>query len=274
MGNIMYNLQLSIDLLPKGAWGNNLSTTLPQKDWDTLRETCYKKALNMCSICGQSGAELHAHEVWEFDIAAKTQTLKDIVALCSACHGVKHMRNSERTGYGEQAKAHFIKINRCSPQDFEWHYEQAKNLFEERNKIERWKLIADLDKFGGKGIKVIQRQIPIIINPYEDVDWANAGRVKVVSHKVVLPPRISLVEVDNYQGIIKVVAYGTNKIQWFSDEKLIKQKFNFGGKFTTEFSVGNLKGSYLSFKLVGSGGITLSQQFKLQSIDYNRKEVI
>lgn len=33
--------KLTIDLLPKGAWGNDLSKTLSKKDWDTLREACY-----------------------------------------------------------------------------------------------------------------------------------------------------------------------------------------------------------------------------------------
>ncbi|MCL2860812.1 MAG: hypothetical protein FWE22_00150 [Firmicutes bacterium] len=48
----MKNLILTIDLLPKGAWGNNLSKILPKKDWDILRQKCYEKAINRCVICG------------------------------------------------------------------------------------------------------------------------------------------------------------------------------------------------------------------------------
>jgi 5-methylcytosine-specific restriction endonuclease McrA len=95
----MSKLKLTIDLLPKGAWGNNLSKTLPKKDWDTLRHICYERAGNRCCICDKEDSRLDAHEVWEFDMRTKTQTLKDIMALCPACHGVKHMRNSERIGY-------------------------------------------------------------------------------------------------------------------------------------------------------------------------------
>ena len=33
----MTNLKLTIELLPKGAWGNDFSKTLSKKDWDTIR---------------------------------------------------------------------------------------------------------------------------------------------------------------------------------------------------------------------------------------------
>lgn len=66
----MNKFKLTIDLLPKGAWGNNLSSILPKKDWDTLRNFCYEKARHKCAICGSSG-ELDAHEVWDFDIKSK-----------------------------------------------------------------------------------------------------------------------------------------------------------------------------------------------------------
>jgi len=134
----MKEFKLTIDLLPKGAWGNNLSRTLPQKNWDVLRKAAYEKANNKCSCCGNDKNGLEAHEVWEFDIPKKMQTLKDIVALCPVCHGVKHFRNSQRIGYGEHSKAHFLKINNCTLEDFALHYLEAENLFNERNKIKKW----------------------------------------------------------------------------------------------------------------------------------------
>ncbi|MCL2234417.1 MAG: HNH endonuclease [Firmicutes bacterium] len=112
------NLRLTIDLLPKGAWGNNFSRTLPKKDWDKIRNHCYVKFDNQCAICGYSESKLDAHEVWDFDLKNRVQTLMGITALCSACHGVKHIRNSERIGYGENAKRHFMRVNRCNEMDF------------------------------------------------------------------------------------------------------------------------------------------------------------
>jgi hypothetical protein len=140
----MQNFKLTIDLLPKGAWGNDFSITLPKKQWDALRKTCYELAGNKCEICGKETPNLAAHEVWTFDVDNKTQTLKEIVALCPACHGVKHFRNSTRIGYGEQSKAHFMKINNCDFNAFMEHYLEAQATFDELSKIKKWEIIAPL----------------------------------------------------------------------------------------------------------------------------------
>ncbi|MCL2540054.1 MAG: hypothetical protein FWE53_01295 [Firmicutes bacterium] len=261
----MKELKLTIDLLPKGAWGNNLSKTLPTKDWDTLREACYKRAGYKCEICGLSG-ELDAHEEWEFDVRLKTQTLKNIIALCSACHGVKHMRNSERIGYGENAKRHFIKVNNCSELDFARHRTKAQELFDERNKIYRWKLVVEPDKLGGKGIEMKERVIPFIQNPYEGIDLAKEEHemfYSISQKKSIIEPSIRSVDVDNYTGNISVVAGFTNKIEWYLDGEKIKTKFNIAGQFLSEFSAESLNGKELQFKLVNESGETASKIFTL-----------
>lgn len=244
----MSNLKLEIELIPKGAWGNNLRERLSGKDWDTLRNICYEKAKNRCAICGIGDADLEAHEVWDFNISAKTQTLKDIVALCPACHGVKHIRNSERIGYGKHSKSHFMKINNCNELIFAKHYAEAQFLFEERNEVLRWKLKADLAKFGGKGFEINEKEIPLIFNPYENVNWScvrSQDVFEIVLNEIsdnpyVLAPTVKSINIDNYQGIIKIEAINTNKIQWITDEGVFKTKYNTVGKFITEFSVDNL----------------------------------
>ena len=65
-----------------------------------------------------------------FNIEAKTQTLIDIIALCSRCHGVKHIRNSQRLGFGENAKIHFMKVNNCNELEFATHLTKAQMDFE------------------------------------------------------------------------------------------------------------------------------------------------
>lgn len=303
----MKNLKLTIDLLPKGAWGNNLSKILPKKDWNTLRQACYARANHCCSICGINNVELDAHEVWDFNISTKTQTLKDIIALCPACHGVKHMRNSERIGYGENSKRHFLKINNCDDITFAGHYTEAQFLFDERNKVERWKIKADLDKFGGKGIEIQERNIPKILSPYESVNWETIERIRTTADNdaslkaelgekfitVLLAeedndgrglryslktgpkyflsqpknyigaPKIRSIAVDNYQGTITIDSDDVNKIEWIMDDEIIKTKYNIVGKFITTFSVENLNGSNIRFRLLGDGGQVCSQKFKL-----------
>ena len=161
----MKDLKLKIELLPKGAWGNDFSRTLCKKDWDILRNACYERANHKCAICGYETDDLDAHEVWDFNTETKTQTLIDIIALCSRCHGVKHIRNSQRLGFGENAKRHFMKVNNCNELQFATHLTKAQMDFEERNKIYRWKMIANLEKFGGKDIKIKEVYISLILFP-------------------------------------------------------------------------------------------------------------
>ncbi|MCL2255516.1 MAG: hypothetical protein FWC11_01495 [Firmicutes bacterium] len=293
----MNNLRLTIDLLPKGAWGNNFSKSLPKKDWDTLRQKCYERYNHRCGICGKEDSKLDAHEEWEFDTKARTQTLKNIIALCSACHGVKHFRNSERIGYGENAKRHFMRINKCDPMAFAKHYTNAQFLFDELNEVLRWKLSANLDRFGGKGIEIKQRNIPLVYDPYQCSDWDSTEIKRVPTKnllknelgehsytyildensasksamyyssqpkKLIRVPKIYSIVTDNYQGTITVVSSYANRIEWIADGKIIKTKYNYTGKFTTKFSVEGLDAKYIRFRLIGEGGVTSSSIFGLQ----------
>ena len=165
----MEDLKLTINMLPKGAWNNDFSKTLSKKDWDKLRQFALKRANGKCEICGFETNDLDVHEEWKFNTEKKTQTLKVIVAICSRCHGVKHFKNSVRLGYGEEAQEHFIKVNNCSEMEFASHLNKALLEYNERNSVYRWKIIADLEKFGGSGIKVNQSNIHLIKNPYKNV---------------------------------------------------------------------------------------------------------
>lgn len=269
----MKNFKLTIDLLPKGAWNNDFSKTLPKKEWDILRNLCYERANHKCEICGFATDDLDAHEVWDFNTNTKTQILVDILALCSKCHGVKHYRNSVRLGRAEEAKQHFIKVNNCSELEFATHLVQAEMDFEERNKVYRWKIKADLRKFSLENATIKEKNIPYIQNPYESVDWDKISFedkkklfefVKSVPPKYwINPPKVLSIEVNNYQGTIQVIANDVNKIVWYLDGNNIKTKYNVVGKFSTTLKVENLEGKELTFALFGEGGKTLSKTFEL-----------
>ena len=219
----MTNFKLTIEILPKGAWNNDFSKTLPKKQWDILRNICYVRANHKCSICGYETENLDAHELWDFNTETKTQTLIDIIALCSKCHGVKHIRNSQRLGYGEEAKQHFMKVNNCSELEFAMHLTKAQMDFEERNKIYRWKIVADLTKFGLINPTIKEHNIPFIKNPYQDVDWnflsykeiKKLFDIKRTNKNLIGAPKINYIEVDNYQGTITISSLFANKIIWF-----------------------------------------------------------
>lgn len=255
----MKDYKLTIELLPKGAWGNDFSRTLSKKDWDILRQKCYEKANHKCAICGYNTDELDAHEVWDFNMENKTQTLVDILALCSRCHGVKHYRNSQRLGYGENVKRHFMDVNNCNEIEFAMHLTKAQMDFEDRNKIFRWKIVADLNKFGGNDIGRKESFIPIIDNPYTQ------EKIKYLKNQTDLGPRILDIVVDNYKGTIKVVCDRTNKIEWYDDKNnRIQTKYNFAEKLNNVFSVKSLYYPFIMFKLIGPLGKMNSKKFKLE----------
>ena len=269
----MKNFKLTIEMLPKGAWNNDFSKTLPKKEWDIVRNACYKKANHRCQICDYETDDLDAHEVWEFDIKKKTQTLKDIIGICSKCHGVKHIRNSQRLGYEEEAKRHFMNVNKCSELDYASHLTQAQMDFEERNKIYRWKIVADLSKFGLENATIKEKNIPFVRSVYEYVDWATMSfedKKKLFQlyqssppKYWINPPKVISIEIDNYQGTIEVLSNDTNKIEWYLDKQKIKTKYNVVGKFKTILKVENLNGKELTFALFGDGGKTFSKTFEL-----------
>lgn len=269
----MKNLILTIDMLPKGAWDNDFSRTLPKKEWDILRTACYKRANHQCQICGYSTDDLNAHEIWEFNTKNKTQTLIDIIGICNKCHGLKHIRNTQRLGYEEEAKKHFMKVNNCNELDYASCLAQAQISFNEQNKIYRWKIIADLTKFGLKNATIKKRNIPFIKSIYENIDWE---MISFEDKKKLFqlcqasppkywftPPKVISIAINNYQGTIDVLCDDTNKIVWYLDNIKIKTKYNIVGKFKTTLKVENLKGKELTFALVGDGGQALSKTFEL-----------
>lgn len=266
----MKNLKLTISLLPKGAWNNDFSKTLSKKNWDKLRSVALKRASGKCEFCGFKTNNLDVHEEWEFNIEKKTQTLKQIIAICSKCHGVKHFKNSVRLGYGEEAQKHFMKVNNCSEMEFASHLNKSLLEYNERNSVYRWKIVADLEKFGGSGIEVKQNNIPIIKNPYENVEWnklsfddmKNLFEIKR-NENLIGSPKIVSIDVDNYQGTIQIKALFADRIEWYLDDNKVKTKYNTAGLFITELKVKNLIGKYLKFKLIGTGGETISKNFEI-----------
>jgi hypothetical protein len=119
-------MTLTIELVPQGQWGTNLRSELPRKEWDRLRRATYKAANHRCEICGGVGRRhpVECHERWLYDNESKTQVLEGLIALCPACHEVKHIGRAGAVGRLEQAVAHLMKVN-------DWEIERALDYIEE-----------------------------------------------------------------------------------------------------------------------------------------------
>jgi len=92
--------------------------------------------------------------IWEYDDKKHIQMLKDLVALCSKCHAVKHIGHagiqaSEGKLNYEKLIKHFMQVNNCDRVTFDKHLAEAYKQFEERFHYD-WQL--DLSEYQ-KGLK-------------------------------------------------------------------------------------------------------------------------
>lgn len=166
-----------------------------------------------------------------------------------------------------------MRVNNCSELEFAKHLAKAQIDFEEQNKIYRWKIVADLTRFGLKNATIKERNIPLIDSPYKDIDWTFLSyqklkglfEMKRTNDNLIGVPKVNYIEVDNYQGTIAVSSIYANKIEWYLDSIKIKTKYNIIGEFNTVLKTKNLVGKELYFMLLSDNGQTISKTFRLYS---------
>jgi hypothetical protein len=112
--------RLTVELVPKTSWYNNVRALVDEPGWDRIRRHVYRQAGFRCEICGGKGPEhpVECHEVWHYDDRTRVQLLVRMIALCPACHQVKHLGFANTRGKGGQARAHLARVNG-------WTLEQA-----------------------------------------------------------------------------------------------------------------------------------------------------
>lgn len=97
---------LTHPIIPRPLHGKNPRTVMGQKWWDVQRRMAYAKNEGCCWACGVHQRKaaytnrLEAHESYHIDYTKKRVELKEIVALCHACHSFIH---SERLWFLYQA---------------------------------------------------------------------------------------------------------------------------------------------------------------------------
>ena len=133
----MKEYKLNFELVPEECWRANLRSFLKTEDWDKIRRSAYAKAGGRCSICGVRG-RLEAHEKWAYDDSKAVQKLVDVIALCHACHEVKHISRTQLMGRGVEAMEHFMKVNRCSQMEYHEALGIANAEYRKRNEVEGW----------------------------------------------------------------------------------------------------------------------------------------
>jgi len=105
--------RLTIELVPQTCWFSNVRSEVSPANWNRLRKATAAAAGDKCEVCGGRGPKwpVECHEIWEYDDAAHRQTLRGLLALCPACHEVKHIGFANVRGRGNIAAKHLAAVN-------------------------------------------------------------------------------------------------------------------------------------------------------------------
>lgn len=134
----MKTYKLDFELVPEECWYSNLRSVLKPSDWDKVRFDAYARAGGKCMVCGRWTKRLEAHEKWSYDEENALQKLEDVVALCHACHEVKHISRTQLVGRGTEAMEHFMRVNGVSQMEYHEALQKANEEYLRRNKVEGW----------------------------------------------------------------------------------------------------------------------------------------
>lgn len=130
--------KLTFEMVPEECWYSNLRSILKPKDWDIVRRDAYTRANGRCCICGRRTNRLEAHEKWSYNEENALQKLEDVIALCHACHEVKHISRTQLIGRGAEAMEHFMRVNQCAQMDFHAALSEANEEYFRRNHVVGW----------------------------------------------------------------------------------------------------------------------------------------
>lgn len=119
-------MKLTIELVPSSCFYKNVRSEVSTSQWAKIRNKVYADAGNVCEICGGKGPKhpVEAHEIFEYNDETKIQKLVKIMALCPACHRVKHFGLWQMKGMENTLNKHLMKVNG-------WALEEAKKYVAE-----------------------------------------------------------------------------------------------------------------------------------------------
>lgn len=134
--------RLSVELVPRLAWGKNVRAVVAADTWAALRwhfgATLYSPPFRSidfptttsrfklkCAFCHTEQKKLELHEQWRYDDERAIQRLIGLKPICSKCHLVKHLGYAVTKGRGDEVLAHLAQINDWTPRQAEKLSEQA-----------------------------------------------------------------------------------------------------------------------------------------------------
>lgn len=123
---------LTVELVPRTAWYRNVRSHVSRAEWERLRALTFERAGHQCEICA-ARSRLECHEIWHYDDRRHIQKLARLIALCPACHEVKHIGLAGTRGRSKEAIAHLARVNKWSSQDARHYLEACFEIWSARS---------------------------------------------------------------------------------------------------------------------------------------------
>ncbi len=110
-------MRLALELVPESCWHSNVRSHVRAATWDRISREVSAAHGFKCQICNGVGVAhaLECHELWHYDDDRHIQRLDGLMALCPACHMVKHMGRAVANGKGAAALTWFAHVNELTP---------------------------------------------------------------------------------------------------------------------------------------------------------------
>ncbi len=129
-------MRLPVELVPKPLWRKTLSKLSRnnrawRSHWNIIRAKELSRTKGMCEVCGDR-AEI-VHEKWEYDDVHHVQKLAGFETVCRECSNVHHLGLASVQGHGEEAIAHFTKVNNLSREEAQRLLNEAGRLWIKRS---------------------------------------------------------------------------------------------------------------------------------------------
>lgn len=133
--------KLTIELVPESCHFKNVRSEVSKEQWDRLRKQTYRAANYKCEICGGKGDKwpVECHEVWEYNEETQVQKLVRLIALCPACHEVKHLGLASLNGRFKEAVSHLMNVNNWSVSKTQDYLDEVQEDYERRSELD-WNL--------------------------------------------------------------------------------------------------------------------------------------
>jgi hypothetical protein len=126
---------LTVELVPSTCWESNVRALVSTAEWDRIRKQTGRSAGSRCEICGGVGPKhpVECHEVWHYDDTAQVQGLVRMIALCPACHEVKHFGRAQLAGRVQDALDHLMRVNGWQMAEARAHVRESSELYKQRS---------------------------------------------------------------------------------------------------------------------------------------------